>query len=240
MKKLGIIIFIAFSQFLAYGQSRKDSVQKAFTFIDSLLVAGTHEYKLVDFIYPANIQDIGIKMNNAIAQNKEWYLSYINKYYVPGKGLPYDPHMGITPSEYDQLKQIDSVQTILKILQTGQVEISKSSGIIRFKMLGENLILDFLSININSSQIFLGNDTILFEEEMNVNKSQRMGPWIGYSWSKEDVLNSDPEKMNEITSKVIHLIFARTILGQRFIRVKFQQVSKGNPLANDDLLFYLN
>ena len=99
-------LFIALTCLQSFGQTRQDSIQKAFQFADSLLTPGNHSYQLMDFIYPQEILDISIKMQNAVAANKQWWLDYIQKHYSPGKGTPYDPHFGISEAEYNKLKHI--------------------------------------------------------------------------------------------------------------------------------------
>jgi hypothetical protein len=240
MKKSTLIVLLLTDQFLGQGQTRQDTIHKGFQFIDSLFTGGTHEFRIVDYVYSDSIQNLAIKMDSSVSRNKDWFLEYTKKYYKSGEGMPYDPHMGISRSQYELFLHLDTAQSTLKVLQSGQVEIDKSVGIITFRMRNENHILDYLVINIHTSQILFENDSIPFSEEMVVNNIQRMGPWQGYAWNKEEVDNPDPAKLTDITSKLINLIFATTRSGQLFIRLKFQAVLMGKPIANEDLLFFID
>ena len=84
----------------------------------------------MDFVYPQEILDISIKMQNAVAANKQWWLDYIQKHYIPGESTPYDPHFGISEAEYNKLKHIDTVRPVKKVLKEGQIEIKMTNGLI--------------------------------------------------------------------------------------------------------------
>jgi hypothetical protein len=239
MKKTFLSVSLLIIHFSGFSQIRNDTTLRAFAFVDTLLIAGKHNFEVVDYVYPQKIQDIGVKMNNAIAANKEWFLDYTKKYYVPGEGIPYDPHMGISENEFSLLKSIDTVQTQLKVLKVGEVEIYKSDGLITFKTLGENRFLDFLSVNIKKHLMIFASDTIHFSQAMDVNNIHRLGHWRGYSWSNEKSNGPNPATINDIGSKVTNLIFANTATGQRFIRIEIQQVDKGKTVVNADLLVFL-
>ena len=126
--KLILFLLIVLASGQSHSQTRQDSIQRAFAFADSLLTPGNHGYQLMDFIYPQEILDISIKMQNAVAASRKWWTDYIQKYYVEGKGVPYDPHFGISEEEYNKIKRIDSITPEKKILKAGQIEIKNANG----------------------------------------------------------------------------------------------------------------
>ncbi len=238
MRKLLVVILFCGVQFRGYCQTRDDSIRQAFLFVDTILAAGTHSYNIVDFIYPQEYQDLMIKFNNAVSSNRQWYVDYIKKYYVPGKGHPYDTLFGVTKKEYDRLKDIENVQTELKVFASGEFEMKKDSGMISFKTQGVGRLLDFLKIDLKHDLIFFDSDTIEYTELMNVNNTTRMGPWKGYVWRKERTNVMSVNKLEDTNSKTINIIFGILNSGQRFIRIKYLLMENGKSEANADMLMY--
>src|ERR1700733_12422691 len=111
MKKSTFFLFLVFCQFLGHGQTRQDTIRRGFLFIDSLFTGGTHEFRIVDYVYSDNIENLAIKMDSAVAQNKEWFLEYSKKYYKSGEGMPYDPHMGISRSEAEPVLDVHTARS---------------------------------------------------------------------------------------------------------------------------------
>jgi hypothetical protein len=237
-KLIGTIILISI-HLNGYCQTRQDSIKNAFAFVDSLLEPGLHNYDIVDFEYPKDLQDLMIKMNNAIAANKQWYVDYAKKNYIPGEGIPYDTLFGITKDEFNRLKHIDTVQTILKVLASGKVDISKESNRVAFKSQGASALFDYIKIDLPENLMVLESDTISFDHFLHVTSNKRMGPWKGYIWSKKATNIMNTGRLEDTNAKMIDLIFGRLMEGQRFIRIKYQLIKKGETLANSDILFYL-
>ena len=222
-------------------QTHRDGSQKAFQFVDSLLTPGNHAYQLMDFIYPQEILDISIKTQNAVTANKQWWTDYIQKHYVEGKGVPYDPHFGISEQEYNKIKRIDSITPEKKILKAGQIVIKKANGQISLSSPGDYHVLDFIRINIPNQYMIFEKDTLPFEYAMNVPNNKMQGPFRGYSWNLFTSNQTDYINTDKLSSKNINLIFAIiTNTGQKFIRVKYMNIKDGKPIANNDLCFYLN
>jgi hypothetical protein len=238
--KLIYLFLISLISLQSSGQTRQDSIQNAFQFVDSLLTPGNHEYQLMDFIYPQEILDISAKMQNAVAANRQWWIDYIQKHYVAGNGVPYDPHFGISEEEYNKIKQIDSIKPEKKVLKAGQIVIKKVNGQISLFSPGDYHVLDYIRINVSDRYMVFEKDTIPFDQAMNVPNNKMQGPFQGFSWTLFTTNQPDHIVADKLTSKNINLIFAIINSGQKFIRVKYVNMIDGKPIANADLCFYLN
>lgn len=239
--KLIYLFLFSFISLQSPGQTRQDSIQKAFAFADSLLTPGNHAYQLMDFIYPQEILDISIKMQKAVAADRRWWTDYIQNHYVEGKGVPYDPHFGISEDEYEKIKHIDSITPEKKVLKAGQLDIKKTNGLISLSSPGDYHVLDFIRINVPEQYMIFENDTIPFKSALNVPNNKIQGPWKGYSWTLFASNQTGYINTDKLTSKKINLIFAITTnTGQKFIRVNYMNIKDGKPIANNDLCFYLN
>jgi hypothetical protein len=234
-------LLLALTSLQSSGQTHQDSIQKAFQFADSLLTPGNHTYQLMDFIYPQDILDISIKLQKAVAANRQWWADYIQNHDVQGEDLPYDPHFGISEQEYNKIKHMDSITPEKKVIKAGQIEIKKAKGLISLSSPEDYHVLDFIRFNVPEQYMIFENDTIPFENALNVPNNKMQGPWKGYSWTLFTSNQTDYIITDKLTSKKINLIFAIiTTTGQKFIRVKYMNIKDGKPIANNDLCFYLN
>ena len=239
--KLIYLFLISLISLQSSGQTHQDSSQKAFQFVDSLLMPGNHGYQLMDFIYPQELLDISIKLQKAVAANRQWWADYIQNHDVQGEDLPYDPHFGISEQEYNKIRHMDSITPEKKVMKAGQIVIKKANGLISLSSPGDYRVLDFIRINVPEQYMIFEKDTIPFQYAMNVPNNKMQGPFKGYSWNL--FTNNQPDYVipDKLTSKNINLIFAIiTNTGQKFIRVKYMNIKDGKPIANNDLCFYLN
>jgi hypothetical protein len=237
------MLFIVIVSQVACGQPVKQVRTKPYLYVDSLFSKENYTTEFLDFEFDKDIQEILLRMQNAMAANKDWTEQYFSKYYKPGEGLPYHENMGITKEEYQKIKNIDKSPPRVVIKSTGSLKINRSKGSLSFKTNEEDTkFMEAFKIDFKNEVLLLSNDTIPFAQEINSTSSTPFGEWHGYSWKKEisNIGEKDDIKFETFNTKIVELNFGRTIATNKiFFRLKYKEINKLDVKANIDMMCYL-
>jgi len=184
-----------------------------------------------------------IRLNNAMAENKEWFADYMNKNYKPGEGTPYTEKMGITKEEYNKIKNSDKSSYKLHKVRTELLRVTKSDLSITFKGNDSFRILNYLMFRREAKTVTFVTDTVLFAGEINTPTATPFGTWHGYRWNYEKSnQKSDADiDIHKLSATIIEVDIGRTIPGNKFfLRLEYKQTEQGETNANMDLMGFIN
>ena len=125
------------------------------------------------------------KLQAAISKDPSWWQEHVSKA-EPGKELPYDSRMGLTQSEYAELKVL-SKQMRLNKLADASLEISKNDQGI-FLLNGGSSLPELTGIEIDLALNKVKTPFGILEDskEIQPEKDQTVtGPWGGMQWKLE-------------------------------------------------------
>jgi hypothetical protein len=228
---------------LAFSQGDAIAKEAAFGFIDSVFQSSTATYEINELRPSDSLLAIMIKFNNAIAANKDWAAEYMNKYYVPGEGAPYNEKFGITKAEYEMIKKSDASSYKLNKVKSEKLIITKADSCISFEGNDSFRVMNYLIFCGHSKTVTFGKDTVFFAGEITAPSSAPYGQWHGYRWhyEKSDQKSEGDINIHQLSAKIIEVDIGRTIPGNRILlRIEFQQIEKGEKKAYMDLMGFIN
>jgi hypothetical protein len=86
--KILVCAFYLMTGQLVFSQQRATGVNAAFDFADSVFKSPVVSFEINELRPSDSLLAIMTKLNNALAENKEWAAEYMNKNYKAGEGMP--------------------------------------------------------------------------------------------------------------------------------------------------------
>jgi hypothetical protein len=239
-----ILLFITIISHAACGQPTHKHESKPFAFVDSVLKKDKFTVENLDFEFPQEVQEILLRFQKAMAENKKWAEEYFSKNFKEGEGLPYNDSFGITKEEYQKIKDIDKSSPTVIVKSTSSLQINRTRDNLTFIASENNMkFIELLKIDFKNELVLFNNDTIPFRGEINAPLSTPFGEWHGYSWKKEtsNLGDSDDLKMDKLISKIVEINFGRVkATGKSLFILKYKDFDKGQIKANLDVTCYLD
>jgi hypothetical protein len=218
---------------------RAQKPQAAMAFADSLFRAPSFDLVLTEFDFPADVRDILLRFNNAVAANKAWFTAY-SRGLKPGQALPYNEKFGISPAEYDRIKSIDKVHPALKVVDTQRVDIVRQEGRIGFKGEGEGRILNYLEFDLGKNVLIFAGDTIPFATGVHTTTAMAYGLFNSYTWRLQRTDVSGGLQSDQLSARVIEIELGRHESDNKpLLRIQYQDVDHGVTRANLDLAGFI-
>ena len=225
------------TEIVRFADSARDS---AFRFADSVFRRAAFVFQTLQPEIPADMQPVLIRMNNAIAANKDWFIEYRNKYAGTGQPLPYDEHFGITREEYRKVQHLEQQPPQLVVVDSQQVAVTRSQGTIQFKSAGSTHLLDYLVIDLHRQQMMYGGDTIPLRGTVATKPSNPYGQWRGYTWRLERTDVAATLEADKPTARVIQVDLGLAAQpGKGYLRIEYQDIKAGVTTANMQLIGYI-
>jgi len=248
MKKLIIILLLLAGSGVRAQTSPGLRVQRekaAMAFADSLFRGSGGDggssfgFAITEFDFPADIREILLRFNNAIAANKEWFTAFSSRL-TPGQPLPYDEKFGISRGEYERIRSMDKVHPALKVVDTQRISILRQDDRIRFKGDGEGRILDYLEFDLRKSVLTFAGDTIPFAAGANTATAMAYGLFNSYTWRLQRSDVSGGLQADQLTARVIEIeLGLHQPDNKPLLRIQYQDVDHGVTRANLDLAGYI-
>lgn len=238
-----ILLLVTMISQVAYGQTVQKDQTKPFVFVDSILNKDEMTAEILDFAFSPEIQDILLRFQKAMADNKEWIEEYFSKNYKAGEGLPYHEKFGITIEEYQKVKDMNQATPSVVVKGSVRIKVKHTASNISFTTTDEELkFIELLEIDLKKQIVVFNNDTIPYRNEINAPASTPFGEWHGYSWKNEssNLGEKDDLKIDKLISKIVEINFGKVkSTGKILLRIKYKDVDKGQVNANIDMACYL-
>ena len=226
MKTIIFFLAILISQ-TSIGQTLDDQKINAFQFIDSLIKEGDFVFQTNDLVFSKQVQEISLKMQKSMTENKAWFEEYLNKNYKEGEGLPYDEKFGITKEEYELIKNMDKTPPKLTPIAEDTITAFKKNDELTFKSKSKFKIFDLLEIDFKTRTVLLATDTVPYASKIVAPSNTPFGEWHGYSWKYEKSNQTDTFKIDELESELIEISFGKTLNNKTLVLLKAKKVDKG-------------
>lgn len=242
MKLTGTIL--AFTFLIAYIQAHSQSAltDKKITRdfqqdLASLLPAGEYTVDIMDeVIMSPRRQELQEKFMQAAKTNSEWFMQQQKIIEQTGKGISYDPRLGMTEAEWEEYKKLMYSMSDMQVSSSGtaKVIVSKKNDIITFKSEGKLASLNNTSIDIKNKTVKVNNnilpliDTICVTNPDNVFKTA----WRGYKFQFTDPPNATMPTTQEELSNFSMSLYGFTLglfdnSGKTYIEISASETSGG-------------
>jgi len=221
----------------------QDAPLKATAFADSAFSKNTFKAEIIDFVFDKEIEAVMLKMQQSIANQKEWFSKFYSENYKEGEGLPYHENFGMTKEEYQKIKSMDKTATKVVVRDSALVAVTRGKSAITFNSNHRLLkFFEFLSYDQKHNQWLLRNDTIPFKQAIATFANTPFGQWNGYSWAIERSNQNENDAINleKLTAKIVNIqIGTIASTGKLLFRFQYREVDNGNALSNADLGMFL-
>jgi hypothetical protein len=153
--------------------------------IKSLLPVGKCKIDVMGVVYPKRFLELGKKLQDALATNKDWLLDYIKTNAKEGEPLPYSPNFGLTKNEYEEYLSLGEKRTLGVLKSTTLLVKTNSTGI---EFDGGSDLADLTGVKIDLKKLTI---TTPFAILNNPSKETApdgpgLGAFKGFEWKYED------------------------------------------------------
>lgn len=224
MKKLLCLCIFAAGTFFLRAQTELRSE------IEKLLPPPECKVDMMGVVFPERFQELTVKMQTALATNKEWMLNYIKQNAKPGEPLPYDKKLGMTKNEYEEFLTLGEKKEMKKF---GSVEITTTTraDIFQIHSGGELSDLEEVKINLKEMSIITPFGVITNLAPDTSEGGGVIGPFSGYRGN----LEKGDEDFNNVTT-AIFLVGQAKNTGRNFIYYKGGILKSKNAVKNTTIL----
>jgi hypothetical protein len=146
-----------------------------------VLVPGRFQVDVVDIDVPARIQELTQRLLHAIRDNPDLWTRLANQA-SPGEPLPYDPALGLSKAEYEELLVSDRQTRIKKYADAILAITEDQSGVLRLD--GEELLpeLTGIEIDLKGDVVRTPYGVLTRGTEVDAPKESIHGIWKGTEW----------------------------------------------------------
>ena len=228
MKKFLCLCIFAAGTFLLRAQTELRSE------IEKLLPPPECKVDIMGVAFPKRFQELTVKMQTALATNKEWMLNHIKQNAKPGEPLPYDEKLGMTKNEYEEFLALGEKKEMKKF---GSVKITTTTNanIFQIHSGGELSDLDEVKINLKELTITTPFGVITNLAPDTSEGGGVIGPFSGYEGKFE---NGDEDFNNATT--ISFLVGRQKNTGKNFIYYKVGILKSKNAVKDTRTLILYN
>lgn len=242
MKVLSVIMLLTFLTSCGQSQDKGTTTNKKITRnfqddINSLLPTGEYIVDIMDEVTMSpRRQELQEKFMTAMKENQAWFLEQQKIVETTGKGISYDPRLGLTEAEWEEYKKFIDSMSDMQVVSSGtaKVTVTKTDETVSFKSDGKLSYLNETTIDLKNKEVKVFDyslpliDTICVANADNVFKSS----WRGYKWQFSDPANTTmpttQEELANFSMKLYGLtlgLFDKT--GKTYIEISGSETSEG-------------
>jgi len=241
-----IATILALTLFTACGQTQSQSADKKITRdfqqdIALLLPTGEYTVDIMDQVTMSpRRQELQEKFMQAVKVNSEWFMQQQKNIEQTGEGIPYDPRLGMTETEWEEYKKFIDSMSDMKVISSGTVKVKviKTNNIITFKSEGKLDPLNNTSIDTKNKTVKMNNsilpliDTICVTNSDNIFKTA----WRGYKFQISNPPNATMPATQEELANYSMSIYGFTLglfenSDKTYIEISASETSKGQQLT---------
>jgi len=172
-------------------------------------------------------------MQAAVRKDREWFMDYVMTHAksAPGKPLPYDQRLGLTPEEYAELLMLGDQKFLVK---NGTAELAVTSDGHRVSIDGGTALpeLHGVHLDIDTDKVTTPFGETTTHKTIKASDGQELtGPWNGLQWK----LEKGSERTSEVT--IVRLCLGRLVKSSRGIT--YYEVKCTGPEANKAVTYIL-
>lgn len=150
----------------------------------NVIPVGTFPADVMEFGQSQRVTDLAKRKADAIKQDPKWFLEHMQKQ-KPGEPMTYDPRMGLTPEEYDEL-QTQSQKTSTRKKADATITIAKGGSDLYVINGGQTLPdLTGITIDLKNGVVRTPLGVTKKHRELSMPDSTPTGAWSGIRWEFE-------------------------------------------------------
>jgi hypothetical protein len=201
--------------------------------IDKLLPTGRIAVDVMEIRFPDRSMALAEQMQAAVRKDREWFMDYVMTHAksAPGKPLPYDQRLGLTPEEYAELLMLGDQKFLVK---NGTAELAVTSDGHRVSIDGGTALpeLHGVHLDIDTDKVTTPFGETTTHKTIKASDGQELtGPWNGLQWK----LEKGSERTSEVT--IVRLCLGRLVKSSRGIT--YYEVKCTGPEANKAVTYIL-
>jgi len=202
--------------------------------VRTLIPVGSIKVEVMQVGGSRRMVELGQKLQMAVSKDPNWWREFVSKA-GPGKELPYDSRMGLTETEYSELKAL-SKQVTLNKTADATLEISTTDQKV-FLIDGGSSLPELTGIEIDLTQNRVKTPFGVLENRSDIqpDEGQKVtGRWGGVQWKLEKQGSSDA------SGTIVKLAFGQRVddgRGIMYYDVKSLQEGK-SPVRISRILLY--
>ena len=178
--------------------------------VETLLPTGSHTVDVMDIVTMSKRrEELMHKMLEGQGKNYEWYMKQLKIAVETKKAIPYDPRLGVTEKEWEELKIMFADMSDMKATSSGteKVEVIRNGDLVSFKSAGKLASLNSTIIDIKTMEIKVDGHVLRLRDTINIRDSVHVfkSPWKGYKFhysSGNTTLPATPEELRKISSQL--------------------------------------
>lgn len=215
----------------------------------SLFPSDTVEVEIMDqVVMSPRRQELMAKYTAAIEKDPVWFLENQNPNDETGKTTEYDPRIGLTKTELEELQGMFDNMEDMKAVSSGteRVVVLRSDGVLRFRSQGRLEFLNSVTIDGRNNTASIAGYQLTALDTVCVNSADHVfkSSWRGYSWEFCNPRNVvAPTTVDEL-SKFSMTLYKVTVgllekSGRTILQVKGSEIHEGlNTVRYEFPLFF--
>jgi hypothetical protein len=182
-----IIIMLGSIPAMIYAQQESSSIE-----LKDVLPSDGKEVDVMELQFPARMQELTQKMQQAIAKDPDW-LPEVLKKLKPGETLPYDERLGLSKEQYEEYLGLTKKMTLTKT-KTVKARVKQEGDRIELSF-GEDLPgINGVIIDLKSDAVSMPAGVATERSQIKASEGQKAtGPWNGIQWKMQKI---DAESMS--------------------------------------------
>lgn len=210
--------------------------------VDMLLPTGEFTVDIMDeVIMSSRRKELQEKFMQAIKANPEWFMQQQKIVEQTGKGISYDPRLGMTEAEWEEYKKFMDSMSDMQVSSSGtaKVDVVKNGDIISFKSDGKLAYLNATIIDTKNKTVKVSEyllpliDTVCVTNADNVFKTAWRGYKFQFSNPENITMPTTPEELANYSGMLYGLtlgLFEKT--GKTYIEISGSEISQGRRIIN--------
>jgi hypothetical protein len=168
--------------------------------ITTVLPAPGQAVEVLDLEADPKINQLMIRFQQSVQRNPVWFQSHVKNHGRPGETLPYDPRMGISRAEYEELSagMRDGKGLRLLKLRDSKAAVTKSaSGFTRVKVFGLSTMAKGVGFDVAKGEVQLSGLKLDNPSEFANTRGGPVPPNAGLAWKSKPT--NPPSRLVQVT-----------------------------------------
>ncbi len=245
MKLIGTLLVLTILTACRQTQSQTKLTDKKITRdfqqdVNTLLPDGEYTVDIMDEVTmsPRRLE-LQEKFMKSMKENSEWFMEQQKIMEQTGKELSYDPRLGMTKAEWEELKKFTDNMTDMQAVSSGtaKITIRRVNNVLLFKSEGKLSSLNNTAIDMKNKIVQVDDyilkltDTVCVTSADNVFKTA----WRGYKFQFSDPPNAKMPTTQGELSNINLVLYGFTLglfekSGKTYIEISGSETKEGQPV----------
>lgn len=200
--------------------------------LSDVIPTGKTTVELLEVRFSERVEQLALKMNNALAINQDWWMDYVKKH-AGESPLPYHTNIGISEQEYKEYLEGAEKSRHLRKVSDAYVIFRRKGDFLSIDIGDTNSPVEQWRLNLSNGDLLMpagdgGKPEWTFSDDV----TQPLGAYEGYSWRFEKS-NASESDIHTVWLWIYHL----KATGMIFWRIKDGEMRDNRSVRSLDLQF---